>query len=140
MQVLEKVRQWVQTFPKWEEGQLLYIDYTAAVPGNTGLYPMGMELVGRHEDIVGSVTVQCRYRFSLYRVVAGQEDREDDAAWLMEFQNWVQEQSILGLAPTFGDVPARERIRAEKGRLKEGSQTGAGVYAVELTAEFVKKY
>ena len=140
MDDLEKLRQWVQTFPKWEEGNLLYIDYTGAVPGNTGLYPMGMELVSRQEDITGGITAQCRYRFSLYRVTTGQEDNTQNAAWLMEFQNWVLQQSLQGLAPTFGDVPARERIRAEKGRLKSGSQTGTGVYSVELTTEFVKKY
>lgn len=140
MNALEKVRQWVQTFPKWEAGSLLYIDHTAAVPGNTGLYPMGMEVVQTHEDILGGITARCRYRFSLYRVTASQEDREEDALWLMEFQAWVQQQSLMGLAPTFGDEPAREQIRAEKGRLKEGSQTGTGVYAVELIAEFVKKY
>lgn len=140
MNALEKVRQWVQTFHKWEAGNLLYIDYTAAVPGNAGLYPMGMEVLQIREDILGGITARCRYRFSLYRVAAGREDREEDALWLMAFQNWVQEQSLLGLAPAFGDEPAREQIRAEKGRLKEGSQTGTGVYAVELTVEFVKKY
>ena len=140
MNALEKVRQWVQTFHKWEAGNLLYIDYTAAVPGNTGLYPMGMEVLQIRENILGGITARCRYRFSLYRVAAGRENREEDALWLMAFQNWVQEQSLLGLAPSFGDEPAREQIRAEKGRLKEGSQTGTGVYAVELTVEFVKKY
>ena len=34
----------------------------------------------------------------------------------------------------------RERIRAEKGKLKDGSQVGTGVYVVQLTAEFVKEY
>ena len=140
MNALEKVRQWVQTFPKWEEGQLLYIDYTAAVPGNTGLYPMGMKVLGSQEDILGGVTVRCCYQFALYRVVSGQEDRDADAEWLLAFQEWVQQQSVLGYAPTFGDVPGQETIRAEKGRLKEGSQAGTGIYCVELTAEFVKKY
>ena len=140
MNALEKVRQWVQTFPEWEEGDLPYIDYTAAVPGNTGLYPMGMEAVETQEDILGGITARCRYRFSLYRVAAGQEDREADAQWLMAFQEWVQQQSLLVLAPPFGDAPARERIRAERGGLKGASQTGTGVYTVGLTAEFVKKY
>lgn len=140
MDDLEKVRQWVQTFPMWEEGNLLYIDYTGAVPGNTGLYPMGMELVSLQEDILGGITAQCRYRFSLYRVTTGQEDNTRNAAWLMEFQNWVLQQSLQDLAPTFGDEPARERIRAEKGKLKDASQSGTGVYAVELIAEFEKKY
>ena len=39
MDVLDKVRQWVQTFPLWEEGNLLYIDFTDGVPGNVGIFP-----------------------------------------------------------------------------------------------------
>ena len=140
MEVIERVRQWVQTFPQWEAGQLLYIDYTGAVPGNAGLFPLGLEERDRKEDVLGNVTVSCRYQFALYRVASGQEDNAANAAWLLEFQDWVRQQSIQGLAPTFGDEPARERIRAEKGRLKDGSQTGTGIYAVQLTAEFVKKY
>lgn len=137
---IEKVRQWVQTFPQWEEGNLLYIDYTAAVPGNSGLFPMGLEEVGRTADILGGVTVRCRYRFSLYRVTTGQEDNARNAAWLMAFQNWVQSQSAQGLAPVFGHDPAREQLRAEKGRLQNASQTGTGIYCVDLVAEFVKKF
>ena len=137
---LEKVRQWVQTFPKWEEGNLLYIDYTGAVPGNAGLFPVGLEEVSRTEDVLGNVAVHCRYQFSLYRVTTGQEDNTANAQWLMAFQDWVREQSVQRLAPAFGDEPSRERIRAEKGRLKDGSQTGTGVYAVQITAEFMKHY
>lgn len=140
MKDLEKVRQWVQTFPQWEEGNLLYIDFTGAMPGNAGLFPAGLEEVSRTEDVLGNVTVQCRYQFSLYRVVTGQEDNTVNAHWMMDFQNWVREQSVLHLAPTFGDIPARERIRAEKGKLKDSSQVGTGVYVVQLTAEFVKEY
>lgn len=140
MDDLEKLRQWVQTFPQWEEGNLLYCDYTGAVPGNTGLFPLGMEELYRKTDILGNTTARCRYRFSLYRVTTGQEDNAVNAAWLMAFQRWVQSQSAQGLAPAFGDEPARERIRAEKGRLKETSQTGTGLYTVELIAEFVKIY
>ena len=140
MDALEKMRQWVQTFPLWEEGNLLYIDYTAATPGNTGLYPMGMEIVRRKEDVLGNVTCRCRYRFTLYRVVTGQEDNTQNAAWGMAFQNWVMEQSALGLAPVFGDEPQKETLRAEQGKLKNASQTGTGFYGVELTAEFVKKF
>jgi hypothetical protein len=57
---------------------------------------------------------------------------------LLNFQNWVQEQSLSGRAPQFGDVPARERIRAEKGGLTVGAQTVT--YTVTLIADFMKVY
>ncbi len=138
MEDLEKVRQWLQTFPLWEDD--LFIDYTGAVPGNTGVYPVGLEELSRQGDILGNVTARCRYRFSLYRVAHRQQDGTDNAGWLMTFQSWVQEQSALGLAPAFGDVPAGERLRAEKGRLQQAEQTGTGVYRVDLIADFVKKF
>lgn len=140
MQRLEKVRQWVQTFPLWEEGQLLYIDHTGCVPGNSGLFSQGAQELARLTDILGNTTVRCRCSFSLYRVTTGQEDGAANAQWLLAFQNWVQEQSVLGLAPVFGDAPEQERLWAQKGRLKQADQTGTGIYSVELIAEYVKKF
>ena len=137
---LEKVRQWVCSYPKWCEGEVLYIDHIDAVPGNSGLYPAGLEELSRHTDILGTVTVKCRYRFNLYRVATKQEDDPENAQWMMDFQQWVQQQCAAGLTPTFGDVPEQEWIRAEKGKLQDASQAGTGTYAVTLTAEFTKLY
>ena len=84
--------------------------------------------------MLGNLQIVCRYRFDLYRRTAG----ENNAQWLLDFQDWVQQQSVDGQAPYFGDVPAEERLRAEKGTLKEGGQ--ASTYLVTLTAEFVRTY
>ena len=137
---LEKVRQWLLTYPRWGEDCQLYVDYTNAAPDNAGLYPAGLEEISRREDVLGNVTLYCRYHFVLHRLVTGQQDNGEHARWLMAFQDWVQRQSAQHLAPVFGDEPARERIRAEKGKLKEASQTGTATYTVNLTAEFIKKY
>lgn len=137
---LEKVRQWLLGYPQWDAGGLLYIDFTDAVPGNAGLFPGGLEELSRTEDIMGTVRTVNRYHFALYRVTTGQEDNTINAQWLLDFQNWVQSQSAARLAPTFGDEPAEEKMRAQKGRLKESGQTGTGVYLVSLTADFVKYY
>ena len=138
MDVLEKVRQWVQTFPLWEEGNLLFIDFTDGVPGNAGLFPTGMEVLSRREDVLGGVKLRCRYNFCIYRVGAA-DDGGADARWLLQFQDWVLQQCAAGLAPRFGDEPKMETIRAEQGKLRD-RQPGMQVYAVVLTAEFVKKY
>ena len=135
---LEKLISWLQTFPGWE-GQL-QTDYTAASPVNAGLYPMGLEELERKEDVLGNVAARCRYRFTLQRLVTGQADNAEHAQWLLRLQNWVQQQCAARLAPTFGDDPAAEQIRAEKGRLKEASQAGTAVYTVTVTAEFIRRY
>ena len=139
MEVLEKVRQWVTGFPQWEEGNLLYIDFMGAVPGSSGLYPGGMEVVSAKADVVGGVKMTCRYHFFLYRVGNAEGDGRD-AAWLLAFQNWVLAQCAQGLAPRFGDDPGAEKIFAEKGQLKDASCPGSGVYGVKLTAQFVRKF
>lgn len=114
---------------------MLYVDYTDARPGNMGLFSGGMEELERKTDILGNVTIRNRCSFTLRRVCAGQQSNEADAQWLLEFQNWIQRQSIQGLAPVFGE---NTRWRAEKGRLRDASQTGTGVYTVNLTVEYTK--
>lgn len=139
MNHLEMLRQWLLTYPNWGESGPLYVDYTDCVPG-AGLFPAGLEELSRQEDVLGNVTVKCRYHFALYRVSAAQEDRAGEAQWLLGFQQWVQQQSVAGLAPQFGDVPGAERLRAQKGKLKEASQTGLATYVVTLIADFTKIY
>ena len=138
MTALEKMVQWLKTFPLWKDD--LYIDDLGAAPSNTGLYPGGLEEVSRREDVLGNVTVVCRLHFLLYRRTARQQDNGENSRWLLQLQDWVQQQSAAGLAPVFGDDPKKERIRAEKGKLQEASQTGTGKYAVSITAEFEKHY
>ena len=104
------------------------------------LFPGGWEEVSRKSDVLGNVTVKNRCRFSLYRVTTGYPDTFAQADWLLQFQSWVQSQSAAGKAPAFGDVPAMERLWAEKGTLKSAKQTGTGKYLVTLVAEFVKIY
>lgn len=135
---LERLRQWLQGYPNWEES--LQVDFTEVQPGNAGLFPNGLEETGRREDVLGNVQIDCRYRFILYRHTCGQTDGTANAQWLLEFQNWVQQQSAAGLAPHFGDVPSRERMQAQKGTLKEASQAGTGTYMVTLIADFRKVY
>lgn len=133
---LEKMRQWLLTCPIW--GDTLQVDITQPAPGNVGLFPQGLEERARREDVLGNVQVDCRYRFTLYRVAPQQDDGVDNAQWLLDFQNWVLEQSAIGIAPQFGDVPYLERIQASKGALKERGQTG--IYTVSLVADFTRVY
>lgn len=137
---LEKVKQWLTAYPNWDAGGLMYIDYTDAIPGNTGLFPQGLEEVSRQEDVLGNRRVRGRYHFALYRVAERREETGSDAAWLLEFQKWVQQQSAAGLAPRFGDIQTAEKIRAENGKLCNIDPAGVITYVVELTAEFENCY
>lgn len=135
--MIQRMANWLQTYPLWE-GKLT-VDYLGSAPGSVGLYPAGVEELDRREDVAGNVTASCRCLFDLRRVTTGQQDCREHAQRLLDFCQWVNRQSRMGLAPKFGDEPARERIRAEKGKLQSASQTGTATYTVRLTAEYVIK-
>lgn len=136
MKDLEKMQTWLQTYPGWED--TLQVDFLEAVPGNAGLFPQGLEIRARQADVLGNQQVSCRYRFTLYRQKPGQEDSAAAAQWLLDFQAWVQQQSVAGLAPRFGDLPEQELMQAQKGTLHQSGQTK--VYTVTLIADFVRQY
>ncbi len=136
--MVTKLTDWLKTFPLWQE-EALSVDYLDAAPGNAGLYPEGLEEVSRKGDVLGNVTVKNRLHFVLYRLCTGQQDGRENSLWLLQLQAWIQQQSIAGLTPKFGDVPEQESIYAQKGRLLSANQTGTAKYAVNITAEFIKK-
>lgn len=138
---LEKVRQWILGCPGMELLQQVWVDYYPAQPENGSLAPEGLTELGRREDILGNVTVECRYDFGVWFVVARAEGDDlgaaEDAQWVLGFQAWVQEQSVRGLVPQFGDAQV---VRAQEGRLEETDTEGMAVYLVRLSFDFRKVY
>ena len=131
--MLEKLTQWLQTFPGWE-GQL-QVDYLEAAPVGAGLYPRGIAEISRREDVLGNMQVRFKGSFLLRRAaVAGM----DNAQWLLALQEWATRQERLGLTPKFGDLPRTERLQIFEGKLESHNQTGCAVYTAQLNAEFTK--
>ncbi len=126
---LEKLKAWLTTYPHWD-------DTLQVAPA--GLISQGVEETSRREDVLGNSMVGCRYSLTLFWQMAGLPDEAENARRLLDFQQWVREQSVSGLAPRFGDMPAYEKIRAEKGGLTAGAQTVT--YTVTLIADFMKVY
>lgn len=137
---LEKLKTWLATYPGWEDDKPFFVDYSTPKPGCVGLFPQGLELLSLRRDITGGQKAACRYRFYLYRASALEENQEENARWVLDFQNWVEAQSAGGLAPRFGDLPQEERLRAEGGSLQKTGKLGSGLYALTLTAEFTRIY
>lgn len=144
MSALEKIRNWIATYPGYDILGRFQVDYTDQVPSNGGIFPSGLVEISRTEDIIGNVTVQNQYNFGLYYVFP--KDPGDDAgaqinaAWIMDFQLWVQEQSVCRLVPVFGDEPRTERIQAQNGVLYDADEEGTATYMVQLSVNFTKKY
>ncbi len=144
MTALETLKNWLGTYSGYDILTAFQVDYTDQVPNNGGVYPSGLVEVERRKDIFGNVKVKNQYNFGLYYVFAKTPD--DDAGaiinadWLMDFQEWAQEQSALGLAPVFGDSPREESIAAQNGVLYEDDKEGTATYMVQLSVTFIKKF
>ncbi|MBR4290676.1 MAG: hypothetical protein IKT52_08565 [Oscillospiraceae bacterium] len=144
MSALKKIREWLDTFPGNDRLESLQVDYVPAEPGSGSIAPSGLVEVSRNEDILGNITVENQYNFGLYYVFAKSTDDDEgstqNADWLMDLQEWVQEQSVLGVAPRFGDEPAAERIQAQNGSIYGADEEGTAIYMVQLSVNFIKKY
>ena len=142
MSAIDKIRDWLTTFPDYHKLSDFNVDYTDVVPNNGGIFPSGLVEISRRADIMGNVTVENQYNFGLYYVFS--KSPGDDvgatinADWVMDFQSWVQEQSIRRLAPTFGDDPNTERIQAQNGVLYSADEEGTATYMVQLSVNFTK--
>lgn len=142
MTALEKIREFVKSYPGADIFRDFQVDYTDQVPFNGGIFPSGLVEVSRQTDILGNVTVTNQYNFGLYYVFekAPGDDvgAAENADWVMDFQEWVQEQSVTGAAPVFGDVPSREKITAQNGVLYGADEEGTAMYMVQLSVQFIK--
>ena len=118
MTALEKIRAWIATYPDFDILAEFQCDYTDhAMPNNGGIFPSGLIEVERRRSICGITTVKNQENFGLYYVfekAAGDDmGAMVNAGWVEGFQQWVQEQSVLGSARTFGERPTQETITAQ---------------------------
>lgn len=144
MTPLEKIKSWLATYPGFDILSQFQVDYTDQIPANGGIFPSGLAEIGRRTDIFGNVTVENQYNFGLYYVFEKAPDDDTGATinadWIMDFQEWAQEQSVLGEAPIFGDEPRKERILAQNGVLYDATDEGLATYMVQLSVRFTKKF
>ena len=141
---LEAIKNWIQTYPYYDILSEFSVDYTDQIPNNGGIFPAGLTEVSRKTDVLGNTTVNNQENFGIY-VVFEKSPGDETAAeanqdWISQFQFWVQEQSIRGLAPVFGDVPPTERITASSGALYAASDEGLATYMVQLTINYTMRY
>ena len=96
---LEKLKAWLSTYPHWED--TLQVDYLDGRPPNAGLLPVNLEETDRQEDVLGNLQIGYRYHFTLFWKMTGQGSDGENAARLLDFQQWVQEQSFPRTAQRF---------------------------------------
>ena len=148
MTALDKIRAFIKSYPGADILRNFRVDFTDQIPGlETGegsIFPSGLVEISRKTDILGNTTVTNQYNFGLYYVFLKAPGDDTGAAynadWLMDFQEWVQEQSVLGRVPVFGDDPRREKIIAQNGVLFDATEEGLATYLVQLSVQFIKEF
>lgn len=140
MTALEKMRDFLESYPDYDQIARFDIDFTDNVPNAAGLFPSGLVEVRRERDILGDVTVTNQYNFALYTAFEKYEGAAENAEWEIGLQEWVQEQSARRLAPTFGDTPWTESIRAQNGQLFSVDDEGTALYVMQINATFQKRF
>lgn len=129
---LERLRQWVLGVDGVSALGELRLDLYGADTGGS-LAPSGLTELERKEDVLGNVTVRNRLSLAVYFVMT--ENRQENAQWLLDFQAWVQEQCVMGLAPVFGED---QKITVTDAGLHFADTEGTPTYRVLLTAEFTR--
>lgn len=144
MTALERLREWLGTYPGSDLLSTFQVDYTSQVPGCGGIFPAGLVELGRRRDILGGVTVENQYNFAIYYLLERSPGDDigatQNAAWVLDFQEWVQRESLLGHVPRFGNTATRETARAENGTLYEVGGEGTALYSVQLSVRFEVRY
>ena len=121
------------------------VDWLDKIPGSKSLRPGGLVEVSRAEDILGNVTISNQYNFGLYIAVekapGDGEGAAYNASWVLDFQRWVQAQSVAHMAPTFGNIDQlQETVKAQNGELYDTNEEGVGLYVIALSVSFKERY
>ena len=142
---LTRLREWLATYPGYDLRGNMMVDWLDKIPGSKSLRPGGLVEVSRAEDILGNVTISNQYNFGLYIAVekapGDGEGAAYNASWVLDFQRWVQAQSVAHMAPTFGNIDQlQETVKAQNGELYDTNEEGVGLYVIALSVSFNERY
>jgi len=142
MNSVEKMRAFIQQYPNLSSfTNGIKIDWNDSK--SFGLMPMGQSTISRDEDILGNITLKKQYNFALYANRFTVEDviRIETIGFLDDFSEWIEEQSIRGNAPCFGDNPKAEEISAQNGMLYQLYEDGkTGRYQIQIKVLYEKHF
>lgn len=139
------IKKWLKTYKGYNILKKFRVDFTDHIPCQGALFPSGVVEVSRTTDILGNTLVRNQLNFAIYYVfpfTPGDDvGATINADWVMDFQKWVQEQSVMRLAPTFGNSDQyNEKISAQNGSLYANEDDGTAIYMVQLAVTFTNHF
>lgn len=123
----------------------LRVEDAGPAPGTGGLWPRGVTVLTRRENLLGGVSLRCRAEF-LLRLCLPLPPGDDaravrNAGRLLALQSWVAAKSAAHALPAFGSgLPEGETLRAQDGRLETADAGGTARYTIRLLAEYTEVY
>ena len=123
----------------------LRVEDAGPAPGTGGLWPRGVTVLTRKENLLGGVSLRCRAEFLLRLCLPlppGYDARAvRNAGRLLALQSWVAAKSAAHALPAFGSgLPEGETLRAQDGRLETADAGGTARYTIRLLAEYTEVY
>ena len=131
MEQLKAMKELLLSFPQWGE-QTLEVDTCARIEG-CGLFPLGLQVLSRRQDVQGNTRLRLRQSFLLRRVCY---NTREAAAWLMTLQQWLLDRPVKPLEAVFGE---NLQLWAELGKQVSSKQPGTGIYEVKIHAQYEKE-
>ena len=123
----------------------LRVEDAGPAPGTGGLWPRGVTVLTRRENLLGGVSLRCRAEF-LLRLCLPLPPGDDaravrNAGRLLALQSWVAAKSAAHALPAFGNgLPEGETLRAQDGHLETADAGGTARYTIRLLAEYTEVY
>lgn len=141
---LQTLLDWVRTCPALE-GCTWAVDELAPDGGAAGAYPQGVRVLARRTNVLGEVTDRCRLtlvlRLTLPFVPGDAALAAENAARLLDFQQWAARESAACRAPVLGNADTgNEAVTAAAGQCEQLHDEGTARYRVTLTAEYTMKW
>ena len=130
--MVNAIKELLLRFPQWGQ-QSLQVDEKCPQVHTCQLFPQGMTVLERRENLLGEPTFRLRQSFLLRRVAC---TGEKAAQWVLQLQNWLLTQPVRELEAVFGP---QLRLWATAGKVTGLSQPGTGIYEVKIYAEYQKE-
>ena len=127
--MVEQVLKWLRQFPGLET---LAAENLGTAPGSCALCFQGSRILKRQADLLGNEIAQHRIACLLrLRAVPGVQT----AVFFEQLQAWVQQCSVTGKMPTFGENTWAD---TKDPRLTDRDQTGTAVYEMPIEVHYTK--
>ncbi len=134
--IAQKIGEWINGCPFVSEihPTETMLVYGGANEGNVLPEPLV------HKDMLGNVAVQKQVNLRIIMKTETLLNHDFATEYLFNLENWIEQQSLSGLAPIIGDEPDNEHIWADSSRYTPSGASETGEFSVPIHIQFKKYY